>query len=269
MHKRFNNDLPKTNHSSASLYLESIVDMQQAINDTGDNLEQMVSETVTRAEKLVGAAWISVEMVASGKLLWASTGAVPRPGINKRDETTMSVISSGAPALLGPLDKTAVGEGVSYVVLPLTYEGSNVGVLKAQSSAQEFFSVEEQMILKIVANLLVSAAVKTMRIKQSVWDATHDSLAGLFNRSMLSDHLDFAMEQASRYGLKVQVLFLDLDGFKAINDTYGHDAGDRVLIEVAQRISAQVRKSDWVARLGGDEFVVVAYDSQEPFLKIV
>jgi diguanylate cyclase (GGDEF)-like protein len=87
--------------------------------------------------------------------------------------------------------------------------------------------------------------------------AHHDPLTGLPNRILLRDRLGMALAQARRHELLVCLLLIDLDGFKAINDQHGHDAGDVVLVEVGRRVAQCVREEDTVARLGGDEFVVV------------
>ena len=87
--------------------------------------------------------------------------------------------------------------------------------------------------------------------------AHHDALTALPNRTLFYDRLNQAMTRARRDKESIAVLFLDLDGFKLINDTLGHDAGDVLLQEVAKRIVACVRDSDTVARVGGDEFTVI------------
>ena len=87
--------------------------------------------------------------------------------------------------------------------------------------------------------------------------AHHDALTGLYNRFSLQDRLEQTLLAARREHRQIAVMFIDMDHFKAINDTLGHQVGDTMLIEVARRIQAVVRESDIVARLGGDEFVVV------------
>lgn len=88
--------------------------------------------------------------------------------------------------------------------------------------------------------------------------AYHDQLTELPNRSLFWDRLRVEANRVDRDGTSVCLCMLDLDGFKSVNDDHGHDAGDRLLAEVAARMSAAIRKSDTVARLGGDEFAVIA-----------
>ncbi len=90
--------------------------------------------------------------------------------------------------------------------------------------------------------------------------ALHDNLTGLPNRLSFNDHVELAIERAAAHGQRFALLFLDLDGFKKVNDSLGHDAGDRLLVTVAAELKAAVRETDVVARLGGDEFVVLLHD---------
>jgi diguanylate cyclase (GGDEF)-like protein len=87
--------------------------------------------------------------------------------------------------------------------------------------------------------------------------ATRDPLTGLMNRRSLAEQLEHAMMRASRVNEQLALLFLDMDKFKSVNDSLGHDAGDELLVQVASRLRSAVRESDVVARLGGDEFVVL------------
>jgi diguanylate cyclase (GGDEF)-like protein/PAS domain S-box-containing protein len=90
--------------------------------------------------------------------------------------------------------------------------------------------------------------------------AHHDALTGLPNRHLLTDRVDEALKRADRYRQRFALIFVDLDKFKPINDTYGHAVGDEVLKEVANRLRQGVRSTDTVARVGGDEFVILFED---------
>jgi diguanylate cyclase (GGDEF)-like protein/PAS domain S-box-containing protein len=94
--------------------------------------------------------------------------------------------------------------------------------------------------------------------------ATHDEMTSLPNRAMFSQVLGHAIDTAARHNRKLAVLFIDLDRFKIINDSLGHDAGDQLLKEIALRFKACLRASDVVARLGGDEFVVLVEEIADP-----
>jgi diguanylate cyclase (GGDEF)-like protein len=98
------------------------------------------------------------------------------------------------------------------------------------------------------------------QVSSNEWLALHDELTGLPNRRLFADRLTTAIERADRMGSRLALLILDLNGFKTINDTLGHQAGDQVLREVSSHLRKSVRASDTLARLGGDEFIIVATD---------
>jgi diguanylate cyclase (GGDEF)-like protein len=93
--------------------------------------------------------------------------------------------------------------------------------------------------------------------KLITYQAYHDLLTKLPNRAMLRDRLDLAIKQAERTGETLIVMFLDLDRFKLINDSFGHVVGDQLLVEVAGRLKTEIRTGDTLARLGGDEFMLL------------
>jgi diguanylate cyclase (GGDEF)-like protein len=107
---------------------------------------------------------------------------------------------------------------------------------------------------RAVQGLLLEVAQQRDEIEHL---ATHDKLTGLPLLRLVAHRAEMALEHARRTGEKVAVMFVDLDGFKAVNDDFGHEAGDHVLAQVATRLRACVRASDTAARVGGDEFMVV------------
>jgi len=117
---------------------------------------------------------------------------------------------------------------------------------------------EADLALLVQAGHLSSIAIERKRLEQQMYrQASYDQLTGLPNRRLFGNRLREEIAKAERGGYSLAVLFIDLDRFKEVNDTLGHEAGDDLLMEAAQRIRACVRESDTVARLGGDEFVVI------------
>ena len=98
---------------------------------------------------------------------------------------------------------------------------------------------------------------RRLHAEQIVYQANHDALTGLPNRSLLTDRIEQALAQARRTDQHLAILFLDLDGFKFVNDSYGHAFGDALLCTIAARLEVVVRETDTIARLGGDEFVIL------------
>jgi diguanylate cyclase (GGDEF)-like protein/PAS domain S-box-containing protein len=101
---------------------------------------------------------------------------------------------------------------------------------------------------------------RKLREERVTFLAYHDQLTGLPNRTMFEHHLDLVLARAAHDGTAAALLYLDVDKFKHVNDTFGHDAGDELLKEVARRLRAAARASDLVVRLGGDEFLIVLGD---------
>jgi diguanylate cyclase (GGDEF)-like protein/PAS domain S-box-containing protein len=110
---------------------------------------------------------------------------------------------------------------------------------------------------RVSQGLLIDTTDHKRMEAQLLHDALHDPLTGLANRVLFREHLERALQRRRRRGSHVAVLFLDLDDFKVVNDSLGHRAGDRLLVEVARRLSGAIRAGDIAARQGGDEFTVL------------
>lgn len=152
----------------------------------------------------------------------------------------------------------------SSIALPLIVNGRVLGALTIYASETDAFNPEEVKLLEELANDL-AYGIATLRTrveheeaeKQLAYLAHHDMLTGLPNRLLLRDRFDRAAAQADREQSGVAVLFLDLDNFKQVNDTLGHNYGDQLLVRVVERLRGCLRETDTVSRQGGDEFVVL------------
>ncbi|KAA1424332.1 putative bifunctional diguanylate cyclase/phosphodiesterase [Nocardioides antri] len=135
-------------------------------------------------------------------------------------------------------------------------------VARALERARSTIAADEQALQALAA--VASDAFARLRLtEEMVHVARHDPLTDLPNRGILLDRLTHAQQLARRRGSSVALLFIDLDGFKPVNDRYGHAAGDTVLVELAGRLRSCVREADTVARLGGDEFAVLFEDADD------
>jgi diguanylate cyclase (GGDEF)-like protein len=123
-----------------------------------------------------------------------------------------------------------------------------------------YVAEKERHLRRLTQLLLADRAV----MAELAHAARHDPLTGLLNRTAFVDRLDDSLARAARHHRRVAVVFTDLDQFKAINDTWGHQVGDTVLVEVAERLRTVVRTEDCVARFAGDEFMVLAEDLGSP-----
>jgi diguanylate cyclase (GGDEF)-like protein len=132
---------------------------------------------------------------------------------------------------------------------------AQAAALHAQQQLVESLRLQEKVLEQRVAERTDELEAANERLREL---ALHDPLTGLANRTALYAHVDEALARVHAGGGTLCLLMIDLDGFKGVNDTRGHEAGDAVLVEVAQRLKRIARPQDVVARLGGDEFVIVA-----------
>ena len=154
---------------------------------------------------------------------------------------------------------------ISNVIAAALYLfNKNTELADALSEVQEY---KDQLEIKIfdrttelestLSSLQLEISKSKELEKQLTYEAFHDNLTGLYNRKYFVDHLEIVASRCKREPIKVYIAFLDLDGFKLINDKHGHACGDHILKITAQRLKSGFRRHDILARFGGDEFVVL------------
>ena len=156
--------------------------------------------------------------------------------------------------------RTMVEEDPARFSMPLAIGDEIVGAVAVRSDAIGAYDDADATVVQSLAPYL-AVAIRQRILRHAVererFRAEHDALTGLANRTLFAKSLEDALAHSRRVGERAAVLFLDLDGFKTINDRYGHDAGDLVLRIVARRLARGIRHSDVAARMGGDEFAVL------------
>ncbi len=150
--------------------------------------------------------------------------------------------------------------------VPITSGEVLIGILSVRWNRSHPFEWDDADagLLRTMGDVLSVTVQRLHAERQLQQQALHDQLTGLPNRAALGSAMRPALSRLARHPGVVAVLFVDLNGFKAVNDAHGHDVGDRVLVEVARRVQAAVRPADTVCRLGGDEFVVLCQDLHAP-----
>jgi diguanylate cyclase (GGDEF)-like protein len=146
----------------------------------------------------------------------------------------------------------------SLLILPLVNQGKIMGFLSFDSIKEEkVWSIENQEILKVLANHISDIWLKVEAERKINYMAYYDILTGLPNRTLLEERMQNAISLAIRTEKVIFVAFIDIDNFKSINDSMGHDSGDALLVEIGKKLSTCVRQHDTVSRFGGDEFIVM------------
>ncbi len=149
----------------------------------------------------------------------------------------------------------------SGIYTPLIIGGRSIGVLSAHRSEVDAFTSADLDALTIVGRYLAGAFEVARLYEQLRTQAATDALTGVPNRRSFMDRLPAELERSRRSARPLSVVLADLDGFKGINDAYGHAAGDRALIACAEALTRHIRAYDYVARFGGDEFVLLFPDT--------
>ncbi len=201
---------------------------------------------------------------------------LPAPQLIDSDTLCNRVIRGGQTLLLNQEDepgsvKTSVtcsrcGHTLkSSLGVPLRSRNGTIGALIVQSCAEHArYTEKDRELLQFISRQVADAIERKQMMARLQHIALHDQLTGLPNRALFHDRIQLALAKARRDQGQLALLYLDLDKFKAVNDTFGHMAGDLLLEKVARRLESCVRESDTLARLGGDEFVVLLESITQP-----
>ncbi|MCP4722171.1 MAG: GGDEF domain-containing protein, partial [Desulfobacteraceae bacterium] len=233
-----------------------------------DFLERLLFEISDKFS--IGYLWISIIQESSiakqlhdiqdSELLRTSTAFVPKEDFLSVTQNSLRPLLANENlgvfhALVPEISSYDMG---SIAIAPITLDGTIIGSINQADKDKNRFepgidtSLLEQLALKV--SLCLSNVTAHEQLK---FLAFHDPLTGLLNRRVMERILEREFQRAKRYKIELTLLFLDLDDFKSINDTFGHDNGDRALCHVSDALSRLKRDSDIVARFAGDEFVVI------------
>jgi diguanylate cyclase (GGDEF)-like protein/PAS domain S-box-containing protein len=249
--------------------------------------DRTISNLVT-LQVILGTAGL----LSSLLLGWALMAATRRQTAHFRSLVTSSTdlvgvfgsggcryISNSVTEMLGRPEAEVLGTGLMKFVHPDDREALEVAstngqphelIFRLQNRFGEWRHVEAHVTDlrddRHIRGVVLNARDVTERVRleeELTRQAFHDGLTGLANRALFRDRLDQSLAHSGRSGDPLSVLFVDLDGFKQVNDTLGHDAGDLLLQEVSSRFDTTIRGSDTLARLGGDEFALLLEDADE------
>jgi diguanylate cyclase (GGDEF)-like protein len=254
---------------------EQLVRIEQTISHRA-RLQEVLDAIVEGAAALLSDEIVVLRLLDANDPSWTITAA--SRGVELADGTRRMPATRGlsGQAMAGarlvvlspdgePLLPDIAGEGArAAVAVPVHEHGTVVGalVVASRDAERRYDQAEREMLTAFAehASLALAAAktVDTMR------QAFTDPLTGLANRALFLDRLEHTLHRAERSDDEATVLFLDLDRFKLVNDSYGHVVGDELLIAVARRLQGCLRQAETAARLGGDEFAVLLEEEEGP-----
>ncbi len=254
--------------------LAKLYHFSQAITSSSAN-ESVEKQVLTEAMDLLQSGHASIHLAGSRESrpplrIWLDADGQAQRELNEQDGDKDwlydKVVSDGEATLLprrsrDKLVKQWLARHGLRDALAVPLQGSDgpLGVLVVGDRLGEVrtYDRNDVLLLETLANHASVALQKGELIERLQYDALHDALTGLPNRAQLQRELSHALQRSLRSSVPLAVMILDLDGFKEVNDTLGHQQGDLVLVEVADRLKRAVGEEGMVARLGGDEFAVL------------
>ena len=264
--------------------LEQLAIIQRAIAERS-RLDEILDTIVNGAAKVLNREIVGLRLIDENDptylVLAASTGVDEATArVMRRGPVTESLggraileerllISNSYGSGEGEIPMLAAGGLRAAMAAPVHGHGAVVGSLVVATHGEREFSQADADTLGFFAEY-TGVALSTARAADAVRQALTDPLTGLPNRALFIDRLDHALVRAERAQGEVSVLFLDVDEFKLVNDSLGHLAGDRLLVETAKRIRGCLRRSETAARFGGDEFaILISHDTDPPAPEIL
>jgi diguanylate cyclase len=246
--------------------LAEVVATQNAISTSDFELDAVMSEIVTQTRRLTRADGAVVEMVEGDEMVYRAVAGSSEPhlGLRLKIATSLSglCVSSGEIVLCDDsetdprVDREATRKvgARSMVVVPLRHRDEVAGVLKVSSRQPSAFGERELRVLQMMADVLGSAIVRAELLDKLAVAATTDALTALPNQRSWEERVPLELARARRLRKPFTVAVVDIDHFKAYNDTNGHPAGDRLLAKCARLWAGELREVDHLARIGGEEF---------------
>lgn len=233
------------------------------------DLQTVLDAVVTEAMSLVRhARAVHIFLYERGALEFGasldSDGTRNKPiSIPRRNGLTYSVVRSGSQIIIEDMPNHSLYQGMqilnsgSIVGIPLKFKDEIVGVMNLSRTVTGHFSRSEIRLISLLADQAAVAIFNASLYKRVTQMANTDSVTGLPNRRALDERLQEEWQFASRANSQFSVVMMDLDGFKAVNDTFGHNVGDELLYSLFNFLAQKMRGSDFLARYGGDELTLV------------
>ncbi|GAA0725784.1 hypothetical protein GCM10008905_21690 [Clostridium malenominatum] len=215
---------------------------------------KIIEETLEKHKLLVESAQDAILYVKdNGIIIDANKSAIRFYQYTYEELLNLSIHDIRHPSTRDKFEqqiKQADESGIIFESIHVRKDGS---IFPVEVSAKGTIIRNGRVRIHIIRNI----TERKMTEEKITYLANYDSLTGIPNRAYLMHELDISIERARRGAYKLAVIFFDIDKFKSINDTYGHDAGDKVLKTVAERVQDKIRKVDTLGRLGGDEFIII------------
>jgi diguanylate cyclase (GGDEF)-like protein/PAS domain S-box-containing protein len=242
---------------------------------SGNSTETQIAHTLASIlEGALVASSACVALVDASGRLEVVAGNNPLAGriLPDRQLLGTAVLESEKPVVVGVTERDAAAYPTvvsalrearlqTIAVFPIMSDATPIGVAAAFFGRERSLAESETAVVLAVARQASQVLTRSRAQEQLAYAAQHDQLTGLANRASLRDSITRALASASRQTRPISIMFIDLDGFKPVNDRLGHHVGDAILREVATRLTASVRATELVGRHGGDEFVVVCDDT--------